>query len=105
MRMPRPLKAADFGAEASAFTALDGTFRVAGNVAIVTVRYVEGAVGISPWAALGALKETARAAGATSVRIEATIADATVMGALRRLLGPASQGRAGGPQDVWELIL
>jgi len=45
--MTRPLKAADFGAKASSFKALVGTLRIEGDVATVTVRYIQGAVGVN----------------------------------------------------------
>jgi amino acid transporter len=48
---------------------------------------------------------SARAAGATSLRIEGTVANPTLMRALERVLGPASGGIPGGPQDVWTVPL
>lgn len=71
----------------------------------MSVRNIEGNLGVSGWEALNALKDTARAAGATTLRIEGTIGNPAVLRAMERMLGPPSRGAAGGAQDVWVLGL
>jgi hypothetical protein len=100
----RGLRATDFGSKAT-LKALERAFRVEGQVATVSVRNIEGNLGVSGWDALNALKDTARAAGATTLRIEGTIGNPAVLRAMERMLGPASRGAAGGAQDVWVLGL
>jgi RHS repeat-associated protein len=99
----RPLLAADFGTKAT-IKALEGTLSVEGKVATVGIKHVEGNLG-NPIAALNALKESARQAGATTLRIEATIANPRLEPVLNRILGPATRGAPGGPQDIWVLGL
>jgi hypothetical protein len=99
----RALTASDFGAKAT-IKALDGTLKVEGGVATVTVRNIEGNLG-HYMDALNALKDTARGAGATSLRLEGTVANPTLMRALERVLGPAGRGVPGGPQDIWVVPL
>jgi hypothetical protein len=99
----RALQASDFGAQASV-EVVQGTLSVQENVATVGIKYIQGQLG-NPITALNALKETARQAGATTLRIEATIANARLLPVLTRILGPATPGVAGGAQDVWVLGL
>jgi hypothetical protein len=99
----RALRAADFGAAATV-KVIRGTIGVENEVATVAIEYVEGNLG-NPITALNALKETARRAGAKSLRIEATIANERLEPVLRRILGPPTPGVAGGAQDIWTLAL
>lgn len=99
----RGLTAADFGAQAS-IRALEGTLSVQGRVATVSVGNIRGNLG-HYMDALNALKGTARATGATTLRIEGTVANPTLMRALERSLGPPTRGLPGGPQDVWTIPL
>ena len=96
----RPLKAADFGTQAS-LKAIDGTFSVCDDVATIAIRNMKGNLG-HYMDAINGLKETARAAGATSLRIEGTIANPGLLRALERLLGPPMRGASGDVlQDIW----
>jgi RHS repeat-associated protein len=97
------LTAADFGPQAS-LSALDGTLSVDGNVATVTIQSIEGNLG-NAWQAINALKSTAQATGATTLQLQGTVANPSLMNALTRLLGPPSQGALGGAQDVWTIPL
>jgi hypothetical protein len=99
----RPLQAADFGAKATV-EVIEGTLSVQDKVATIGVKYIQGNLG-NPVTALNALKETARQAGATTLRIEGTIANPRLEPVLTRILGPATRGAPGGPQDIWVLAL
>jgi hypothetical protein len=99
----RALTAADFGTRAT-LKAIEGTLKVEGKIATVTVKNIEGNLG-NAWDALDALKTTVRTAGATTLRLEVTIANTGLLRALERLLGPAARGTSGGAQDVWEIVL
>jgi hypothetical protein len=88
------LLASDFGAQATV-RALEATLKVEGNIATVTVQNIEGNLG-HYMDALNGLKDASRAASATTLRIEGTVANPTLMRALERLLGPASRGVPGG---------
>jgi hypothetical protein len=55
--------------------------------------------------AINGLKAAARAAGATSLQIEGTVANPALLRALERVLGPATRGAPGGAQDIWVLGL
>jgi hypothetical protein len=99
----RALEAADFGAQAS-IKALQGSLTVQGNVATASVSYFEGNLG-NAWAAANALKGAAMEAGATTLRIEGTIANPALLRGMERLFGPASRGAVGGAQDYWVIPL
>jgi hypothetical protein len=99
----RALTATDFGANA-AFKVLEGTIAFESKVATVSIRNMEGNLGHA-WQALDALKDAARAGGATSLRIEATLANPSALAAMERMLGPATRGTAGGFQDIWVIGL
>lgn len=99
----RRLIPTDFGAKA-VFKTLEGSLRIDGNIATVAVENMEGNLGHYR-GAINALAATARSNGATTLRIEATIANPDLLRAMERIFGPASQGVAGGAQDVWSIPL
>jgi hypothetical protein len=98
----RPLQASDFGVKS--LQALQGSLRVDGTLATVTIGNIRGNLGHYT-DALNALKNTARAAGATTLRLEGTVANPALLRALERVLGPAQRGMPGGPQDYWLITL
>lgn len=98
----RPLQASDFGVKS--LKALEGSLRVDGSLATVAIRNIEGNLG-HYMDALSKLKDTARATGATSLRLEGTVANPTLQRALERVLGPAQRGMPGGAQDYWLITL
>jgi RHS repeat-associated protein len=98
----RPLQASDFGVKS--LKALEGSLRVDGSLATVTIRNIEGNLG-HYMDALNKLRDTARATGATTLRLEGTVANPTLLRALERVLGPAQRGMPGGAQDYWLITL
>jgi hypothetical protein len=101
--LSRALTAADFGPQAS-LTALNGTLSVVGDTATVTIQNIEGNLG-NAWQALNSLTTAAEATGATTLQLQGTVANLGLMDALVRMLGPATTGAIGGPQDIWLIPL
>lgn len=83
---PRALLPKDFGLAADVFNELDGTFRLADDVAIASVKHIDGKLG-NPFRAIAGLASTAKASGARVLRIEGTLANEDLLEALARRYG------------------
>jgi RHS repeat-associated protein len=86
----RPLEAADLGIKGTLIE-LKGTFSVTGQKAVARVDMIEAEVG-NPLSIIENLANTARAHGATTLRIEGTVANPKLMRVLERKYGFKTEG-------------
>jgi hypothetical protein len=73
-------------------TRLEGTFAVKDGVATVKMAMIEGELGASAMGVIHNLSETARAAGATTLRIEATLANESLFKVFNARYGIVTEG-------------
>ena len=73
---------------------LKGTFSVTGQKAVARVDMIEAEVG-NPLSIIEILANTARAHGATALRIEGTVANPKLMRVLERKYGFKTEGASG----------
>ena len=86
----RPLTAADLGVQGN-ITQLRGSFSVTSGRAVARIGMIEGQVQ-NPFQIIKNLSDTARAHGATSLRIEGTLANERLYNILRSRYGLHSSG-------------
>ncbi len=99
----RPLTAADLGIDPTKLRQLDGTFTIKGQDATVSIRMLEGVEGspFNPFTALPRLMDLARSSGATSLTIDATLANDRLLELLVKRYGARTVG--GGERLVFPL--
>jgi hypothetical protein len=100
---PRPLSAGDFGLADDALSELKGTFSVVDDVAVVAVENIRGKMG-NPFKAVQHLVDTARSSGASTLRIEGTLANDRLLKFLRKKF-KVSTPPAGQLQDAFEITI
>jgi hypothetical protein len=86
---PRALHAADFGIQGT--VDLQGTFEVVNGTAIARVENLAGEIG-NPFQLIGNIKNTAQAAGATMLEIEASLANPRLYEILKARYGMVTEG-------------
>ena len=86
------MTAGDLGLDPKALTKLEGTFTVEGGLATARVDMIEGQLGSSGLGAIKNLSATAKAAGATELRIESTLANERLYDVLNARYGVTTEG-------------
>jgi hypothetical protein len=89
-KLSRKLQASDLGIEGS-LSELDGVFAVEDGIASIRVDMIRGEIQ-NPMQVIGNMMETAKSNGATSLRIEGTIANERLFHVLQRRYGLTSKG-------------
>ncbi|MFO0988468.1 MAG: RHS repeat-associated core domain-containing protein [Alphaproteobacteria bacterium] len=87
----RPLTPEDLGINPRDLAELSGTFTIRGTEAIARIDMIRGTV-VNPFAVVSNLSATAMSHGATSLRIEGTLANARLSDVLVRRYGMQSRG-------------
>jgi hypothetical protein len=87
----RPLKPEDLGLK-GVIKELRGTIKVTDNVAIVKVDFIEAKFTENPLTAISNLSKLAKSSGATSLRIEGTLANPQLLSVRSQRYGVVTQG-------------
>ena len=87
----RSLRASDLGLESSNLQRLEGSFSAVGESATARIDMIQGEVE-NPFSVIGALTETAKAQGATRLRIEGTIVNEKLYNVLQKRYDLQTEG-------------
>jgi hypothetical protein len=102
----RALTASDLGIDASKITKLEGSFKIVDGKAVVSIDMIEGKLGfVNPTKVIDNLVNVAKGQGATSIRIQGTIANEQLLNVLTKRYNFVTSGGSGGYTEYLEIML